>query len=189
MTFVPVVPKEQLKSGPFTGKPDATEYLQFYCSLGEALAQWSVLEFHLCGILLRTMGNDHGDPIIEIYETAASARAKISIVDAALRTTKRFKIDMVVWADLHEKLLKATNERNEIAHRAVYYDVTKSTGRRLFLGTQKPSAMLKSRKHHAELRQVQENFRELCERCYRFLLDLTRQGEPPEPIAPRNEEG
>lgn len=97
-------------------------YVEFFVSLGEGIAAWSIVEYSLYNIADMCIQPSRGDALLSAFHSLTTFRTKLDFTNAAvLRSLTDEKIENE-WAPLYNKLVKKSRKRNAMAHCEVYYD-------------------------------------------------------------------
>jgi len=119
-------------------QPVDADVTGFFAVLGETMARWQLTEMFLFGIYKRAIephSDVDNDALSVAYHEVRTFGGRLSVVDAAVRERLRSHPDVfAIWRDLRGRLREASSQRNRWAHGVVFYDPTRASGDKLFLG-------------------------------------------------------
>ena len=89
-------------------------------AVGSALTNWSFVETGLFRVFHEAICCPALGPSSAAFVAVENYRAKLSMTDAALRSSKSFQPHTQTWEALQERCISESKERNRLAHSKVF---------------------------------------------------------------------
>lgn len=106
------------------------EHIAFYMAIGQAVTQWSFIEYGLYHVACRVFGPEPSGALAFGFMSIENFRAKLAFVDRAFGTAPFFDEFEAEWVGLRELVRSLSSRRNEIAHGRVIVYPNGKPGRR-----------------------------------------------------------
>lgn len=101
--------------------PRTAQIKTFYAQLGRAVAAWQLVEQALYEIYRTVTGARRPGAEAAAFYLVPAFRIKLNLTTAAVRFALYDNEKLLeTWANIHNRAIKKSQKRNEIAHRAVW---------------------------------------------------------------------
>ena len=112
------------------------ERMKFYSALGEAIAEWSMVEYSLFDLYVLSLSvkieSKNFFPISASYHSISGFRARLNMVDNAIISVDRDEKLLKKWTTLKSRISKKATRRNHLAHYMPLVDIPINEPRKWF---------------------------------------------------------
>jgi hypothetical protein len=110
------------------------ERLDFYAAVGEAITKWANIEGALLNLLSRLLRAEEFQPLSAGYYSMVSFKAQLAFIDAVAMYVLEKDEDIIEWNAIFNKLGRASDRRNALAHLSAEFAPQRKPGKRYTLG-------------------------------------------------------
>ncbi len=103
-----------------TAMNQTAEFDAFLLAVGEAITNWSRIETGLFEIFHEAIHCPALRPSSAAFVAVNGFRAKLSMVDATLRSSRKYQPHIKTWEALQKRCESESKERNRLAHSKVF---------------------------------------------------------------------